>query len=234
LNNKSAHHRDFFLGALLDLAVTAACLQLGLAWQNGHLVGMLVGVSGYSVMARWRTSPGVLPSALSRILIAACAAVILRGGFWAGLGLGLWPSGIPVLLSGWLGSWILFHGLAPREAISGLNPPQDPTERCWQLLVSTALLLTLFRLVYLQPVELLHEEAYHWLYAWNLDLSYLDHPPMVGWLIWLGTQIFGHSEFGVRFPAWILGIGSSVFLYLLTRRLFDRLTAATALLLIDL
>lgn len=46
--------------------------------------------------------------------------------------------------------------------------------------------------------ELMVEEAYYWNYAEHLDLSYLDHPPMVALLIKLGTQLFGTNEFGVR------------------------------------
>ena len=33
------------------------------------------------------------------------------------------------------------------------------------------------------------QEAYYWTYAQHPDLSYFDHPPMVAWLIWLGTLI---------------------------------------------
>ena len=40
------------------------------------------------------------------------------------------------------------------------------------------------------------EETYYWNYSRHLDIGYLDHPPMVGWLIWLGTAVFG--DYGVR------------------------------------
>ena len=40
------------------------------------------------------------------------------------------------------------------------------------------------------------EEAYYWNYAQHLDLGYLDHPPMVAWLIHLGTTVFGNTERG--------------------------------------
>jgi dolichol-phosphate mannosyltransferase len=46
--------------------------------------------------------------------------------------------------------------------------------------------------------ELLPEEAYYWNYSRHLDIGYLDHPPMVAWLIRLGTMVFGQNEFGVR------------------------------------
>ena len=59
----------------------------------------------------------------------------------------------------------------------------------------------LLRLFYIGQVELLPEDSYYWNYSQHLDLGYLDHPPMVAWLIWLGTHVFGGSEFGVRIGA---------------------------------
>lgn len=55
--------------------------------------------------------------------------------------------------------------------------------------------------------DLLVEEAYYWNYAMHLDFSYLDHPPMVAWLIRISTGLFGTNEWGVRFPSiicWVL------------------------------
>ncbi|MFC4362903.1 glycosyltransferase family 39 protein [Simiduia curdlanivorans] len=47
------------------------------------------------------------------------------------------------------------------------------------------------------------DEAHYALYGQRPDWSYFDHPPMVGWLHWLGLQ-FGQSEFFVRLPAMLL------------------------------
>lgn len=47
------------------------------------------------------------------------------------------------------------------------------------------------------------DEAHYALYGTMPSLSYFDHPPLVGWLHWLGLQ-FGHSEFWVRLPALLL------------------------------
>ena len=75
----------------------------------------------------------------------------------------------------------------------------------WRLfamyLVAAAFLL---RLIYIGQVELLPEDSYYWNYARHLDIGYLDHPPMVAWLIWLGTAVFGdrNSVYGsVRWVA---------------------------------
>jgi len=54
------------------------------------------------------------------------------------------------------------------------------------------------RLLYAKLVELLPEETYYWNYSRHLDIGYLDHPPMVAWLIRAGSAAFGDGEFGVR------------------------------------
>jgi 4-amino-4-deoxy-L-arabinose transferase-like glycosyltransferase len=36
-----------------------------------------------------------------------------------------------------------------------------------------------------------NDEAYYALFAVHLDWSYFDHPPLVGWIIWLGAKLLG-------------------------------------------
>ncbi len=85
-----------------------------------------------------------------------------------------------------------------------------------------------FRLAYSGRVELMPEETYYWNYARHLDIGYLDHPPMVAWLIAAGTRIFGTAEFGVRFGAICMGAIATFFVYRLTRNLFGRSSALAA------
>lgn len=47
------------------------------------------------------------------------------------------------------------------------------------------------------------QEAYYWSYAQHPDLSYFDHPPMVAWLIWCGTHLFGDGVVGLRFGTFL-------------------------------
>ena len=53
------------------------------------------------------------------------------------------------------------------------------------------------------------QEAYYWTYAQHPDLSYFDHPPMVAWLIWLGTHTVGEGSFGVRAGTWLCGLAAT-------------------------
>ena len=87
------------------------------------------------------------------------------------------------------------------------------------------------RLLYAGSVELLPEETYYWNYSQHLDLGYLDHPPMVAWLIRLGTLVFGQTEFGVRAGALCCGAITSLFVYKLARNLCGEACALAALVL---
>ena len=59
--------------------------------------------------------------------------------------------------------------------------------------------LTLMRGIFAAVHPLRVDEAYYWTWSRESVISYLDHPPMVSWLIYFGTQIFGDTNFGVRF-----------------------------------
>ena len=52
-----------------------------------------------------------------------------------------------------------------------------------------------------QVVPVADDELYYWCWAKDLQLSYYDHPPLVGWLIALSTAVFGDTLFAVRLPA---------------------------------
>ena len=89
--------------------------------------------------------------------------------------------------------------------------------------------LFLLRALYAPRCELFPEEAYYWNYAQHLDIGYLDHPPMVAWLIWLGMTAFGHGEWGVRVGSLLCSLATSFFAYRLTATLVrDRRTALVA------
>lgn len=64
------------------------------------------------------------------------------------------------------------------------------------------------------------DEAHYALYALHPDLSYFDHPPMVGWLQLLIAP-FGYSEFTIRLIPALLYALSSFLVLRLSTRLFD-------------
>lgn len=78
------------------------------------------------------------------------------------------------------------------------------------------------RLVFMGILNLLPEEAYYWNYASHLDIGYLDHPPMVGWLIHLSQTVFGRSEFAVRLPAFLGWLLFAFFMYRFSENIYGK------------
>jgi 4-amino-4-deoxy-L-arabinose transferase-like glycosyltransferase len=73
--------------------------------------------------------------------------------------------------------------------------------------------VAILRLILAPFVGLGVDEAHYVLYGLNLDLSYFDHPPLVGWIQYFFTSLFGINEFGARVGAIIIGFFVSVFIY---------------------
>src|SRR5215469_12325734 len=92
------------------------------------------------------------------------------------------------------------------------------------------LIVTCFRFWYATRVGLVADEAYYWLWAKHPALSYRDKGPMVAWLIWLGTKMFGDTVFGIRFFAVVLSSATGWLIFTLARRLYDERTALWCLL----
>lgn len=73
--------------------------------------------------------------------------------------------------------------------------------------------IALLRIAISPLVGLGVDEAHYVLYAQNLALSYFDHPPLVGWIQYAFTSIFGDEELGSRLSAIIIGFITSIFIY---------------------
>ena len=71
------------------------------------------------------------------------------------------------------------------------------------------LLLAWFLINLLQSVftEITNDEAYYALWGQFPAWGYYDHPPMIGWLIWLGSLVFD-GNLSVRFPTVLMQIGT--------------------------
>ena len=83
-------------------------------------------------------------------------------------------------------------------------------------------LLLLLRFVSAATINLSPQEAYYWNYSIHPDLSYLDHPPMVAWVIRAGTLLLGKSEIGVRIGGLWLVVVSTLLINALGRLWFSR------------
>src|SRR6266849_4178224 len=111
----------------------------------------------------------------------------------------------------------------PNEARSVLNT------------VLTILALVVLRLVAAAYTPLTFDEAYYWMWSKNLAGGYYDHPPMVAFVIRLGTLIAGDTELGVRLVSILLALPMSWAVYHTAAILFGgRRVAATAAILLNI
>src|SRR4051812_38006454 len=107
--------------------------------------------------------------------------------------------------------------------------------RCRLLLIAYLLACSIANVIYLNrncPIDLSGDEAQYWDWSRRLDLSYYSKGPLVAYIIRASCAIFGETMPAVRYPAIVLGVGTSIFCYLLTRNLFgsERLALGAVLL----
>jgi hypothetical protein len=95
-------------------------------------------------------------------------------------------------------------------------------------------LLTLLRLWLTTSIELAPDEAYY--YQWSLrpDVCYFSKGPGVAAAIRLGTLLLGPTEAGVRLLSPFLSLGTSILVYLFTRRLLSERAALWAIVVCNL
>ena len=72
-------------------------------------------------------------------------------------------------------------------------------------------------------------EAYYWTWAQRPAAGYLDHPPMIAWLVAASTAIGGDAPFWVRLPSALLFIGTLALVALLAADLGASSLAAVGL-----
>src|ERR1700736_1465977 len=94
--------------------------------------------------------------------------------------------------------------------------------------------LVAFRLVAAAWTPLTFDEAYYWMWSKHLAGGYYDHPPMVVYVIRLGTLMAGDTEFGVRLVSILLARPMSWAVYRTAAILFGgQRVAATATILLN-
>ncbi|MFA7074080.1 MAG: glycosyltransferase family 39 protein, partial [Endomicrobiaceae bacterium] len=93
---------------------------------------------------------------------------------------------------------------------------------------------TFIRLLIIGHIGITVDEAHYWVYSKFLDLSYYDHPPLIGYIVKLFTAIFGVNEFAVRFPSVIIFILTSWVFFLSAKKLFNEKTAFVGTVLLNI
>ena len=83
--------------------------------------------------------------------------------------------------------------------------------------------LIVLRALFISNTLLIDDEAYYAMYARHLSWGYIDHGPIIAYLIRLFT-IFGENSFTVRLGALTLLIMLTVFLYRFGKTYFNEAT----------
>ena len=225
----------------IDLAAFFALRAAGASIVTSHissflLAAVLAPLIGSTAIAVRRSQPSGgdsrESSAISYLIIVALT-LFLRGGLLALL-MQVWALTLAaaIIPAATISTMVVLTGKHV-AGIAGWDGARWERRR-WHVLSMLLVAYTvILRIVYIPTPNLIPEEAYYWNYAQHLDWGYLDHPPMVAWIIKLGTLAFGNTEFGVRIGAIICWLAMAVFAYQFARELLGRRTAVGVLLLLS-
>jgi dolichol-phosphate mannosyltransferase len=207
------------LAPLLDILAFCALMGAGVSLRASNAYAFAIGYA-LSLLLRW-------PALRESQDQAAAWRIVLRGAVVGFMALTLRAGVLALLVQrwGWAPQFCIFFAVSFGLAVTA--------PRWRNAAVALIVYAFVLRLVYAGSVEMLPEETYYWNYSRHLDFGYLDHPPMVAWLIRAATAVFGQTEFGVRAGALLCGAITSIFVYKLTRNLFGAATALAALLLVQ-
>lgn len=227
------------IGLATDLLVfqllIAAGFGLGMSHAGSFVVAAIV---NYILNSRWAFAHKAADRQkrdwmrFARFMTICLLAFSLRGGVIAcAVQLFGWPPQAALVLG--IGAAAIVNYFGNAFFVFPSVNSRLPLETPWRVaaigVLGYALML---RLAFLGVVDLVPEEAYYWNYAQHLDIGYLDHPPMVAWLIWLGTGLFGNTEFGVRTGAYVAWIVTVFFTFRLSSNLFGKSAALVSVLLV--
>jgi 4-amino-4-deoxy-L-arabinose transferase-like glycosyltransferase/membrane-associated phospholipid phosphatase len=173
------YRRSLWIMLPLGLAVSFSRIYNGVHYPSDVLIGAIVG-AGY----------------------AAAGAVGLQI-LWHRLGrkwFPLWHQALPSLLHA--------DSKIPQAKLFSWDPdtsPQTPNSEIDQHWLNLGYLLIglmlIGRWLYLAAgiIDLSEDEAYQWLWSKHLALSYYSKPPGIALIQFVGTSLFGDTQFGVRF-----------------------------------
>jgi dolichol-phosphate mannosyltransferase len=224
-------------GVVVDALLFVWLSSQGAGLALAHILSFLPAAAvHYSLLPRSlhtvQHGAGVRRLQFGRFALTSVLALSMRGGVLALL-VYVWdmPAFIAIVPAVAVTAVILYFG--SNFYVLSVGPESTSPEVRWRVaslwIVAFAVLL---RLIYMGVAQLIPDEAYYWNYAQHMDLSFFDHPPMVAWLIWLGTSLFGDNEFGVRIGAFVCGLVAMAYLYALACNLYDKSTGIRAVLLL--
>lgn len=228
------------IGLCVDIAVAQLILAAGATVLAAQVASFTVAtVLNYILNSRWsfigaRTEDSSTDWArYRRSLIVCLLALFLRGGVVATATEALHLSPQTAILLGVFAAAIVNYTGSAFYIFPSVYSGVSRTIRWRVAALGICIYAVMLRLAFISTVNLLPEEAYYWNYAQHLDFGYLDHPPMVAWMIAAGTQLFGKSEFAVRIMASASWLIAALFCFKLTRNLYGKTEAFVSLMLMS-
>lgn len=98
---------------------------------------------------------------------------------------------------------------------TGLNPAT------WAAILIGGLLIFRVLMLFFSASGLHGDEAQYWAWSLTPDFGYYSKPPLIAWIIWITTSIFGHEEWAVRLASPFLHMATAILTYLTASRLFS-------------
>jgi dolichol-phosphate mannosyltransferase len=220
------------LGMVIDLLVFQILFRLGIPFEASQIASFFAGaILSFALNAK-RKPAGVAGTPYARFLPVALLALLLRSAVLMLLiGNWHWQPQTAIVVAILIATAVFQVGAVFFIYLQS-DTSENPAIRWPVITIGILTYLLILKLVFMGAVDLIPEEAYYWNYAQHLDWGYLDHPPMVAWLISLSTAILGKSELSVRLPAYLCWIIAAIFIFRLTLNLYDRPAAFRAILLL--
>lgn len=70
----------------------------------------------------------------------------------------------------------------------------------------------------LSPLQLYPDEAQYWWWAQAPDFGYFSKPPLIAWIIWIATALFGDGEWAVRLVSPLIHAATALMLFAIGKR----------------
>jgi 4-amino-4-deoxy-L-arabinose transferase-like glycosyltransferase len=97
---------------------------------------------------------------------------------------------------------------------------KQPLSASLVLIIIGALIIARLIAITISPLDLSVDEAQYWLWSQNPAAGYFTKPPMIAWIIGLGTVFAGSAEYGVRIMAPLLHGITALVLWQVAGRLY--------------
>ena len=239
-SKKDRKRSDFGIPAVLKIAMVSICALLLSDWLGNELKNVIMRIRPCKALEDVRllvgcTSSGSMPSnhaansfayaitlfyltrnhirIAARLYPLALASLVALSRVYVGVH---YPSDI--LAGALLGTTVaLLLIVLYKFALRRYKTSPEVT-----LLFAGLTAISIFRIYYILhgPLNLSPDEAHYWEWSRRLDLSYYSKGPMVAYLIYLGTHLFGNTVFGIRVLAVIFSALSSIYIFKLVNLMY--------------